>query len=61
MSSDNIKSVPLKALLAAYPQYFVVRGNQVSSIRDDNASSYYIPSTTEVVIFYGERAKLSQF
>ena len=30
MSSDNIKSVPLKALLAAYPQYFVVRGNQVS-------------------------------
>lgn len=30
MSSDNIKSVPLKALLAAYPQYFSVRGNQVS-------------------------------
>lgn len=30
MSNDNIKSVPLKALLAAYPQYFVVRGNQVS-------------------------------
>jgi hypothetical protein len=30
MSSENIKSVPLKALLYAYPQYFSVRGNQVS-------------------------------
>jgi RNA recognition motif-containing protein len=29
---DNIKSVPLKALLAAYPQYFHVRNNQVSLI-----------------------------
>lgn len=27
---DNIKSVPLKALLAAYPQYFHVRNNQVT-------------------------------
>lgn len=30
MSSDNIKSVPLKAMLAAYPKFFVVKGNQVS-------------------------------
>lgn len=27
---DNIKSVPLKAMLAAYPQLFVVRNNQVT-------------------------------
>ena len=30
MSNENIKSVPLKALLVAYPTYFIVKGNQVS-------------------------------
>lgn len=29
-STDNIKSVPLKAMLTAYPNLFVVRGNHVS-------------------------------
>ena len=28
-ATDNIKSVPLKALLSGYPAFFVVRGNQV--------------------------------
>ena len=29
-ASDNIKSVPLKAMLSGYPAFFVVRGNQVA-------------------------------
>ena len=29
-AQDNVKSVPLKALLAAYPEYFMLQGNQVS-------------------------------
>jgi len=28
-ATDNIKSVPLKAMLSGYPAFFVVRGNQV--------------------------------
>jgi len=30
LANDNIKSVPLKAMLSAYPQYFVLEGNLVS-------------------------------
>jgi hypothetical protein len=29
-ASDNIKSVPLKAMLAAYPHFFIVQNNYVS-------------------------------
>lgn len=29
-ATDNLKSVPLKAMLAAYPQYFVVQSNYVT-------------------------------
>jgi len=29
-ANDNIKSVPLKAMLSAYPQYFVLESNLVS-------------------------------
>lgn len=30
LANDNIKSVPLKAMLSAYPQYFVLESNLVS-------------------------------
>jgi hypothetical protein len=32
-ATDNIKSVPLKAMLAAYPGLFIVHGNQVSLVQ----------------------------
>lgn len=35
-TSSNIKSVPLKALLQAYPQYFVLHGNVVSLVLNNN-------------------------
>ena len=36
---DNIKSVPLKAMLAAYPHLFVVRNNQVALVNANVAMS----------------------
>lgn len=36
---DNIKSVPLKAMLVAYPQYFVLVSNYVHLVNNNNASN----------------------
>ena len=39
-ASDNVKSVPLKALLAAYPHLFELRGNHVSLVYSSQSSSH---------------------
>ena len=38
-AQDNIKSVPLKALLAAYPELFCISSNQVSLARSSNQAT----------------------
>jgi hypothetical protein len=37
-ATDNLKSVPLKAMLAAYPQYFVVQSNYVTLVQNTSTT-----------------------
>lgn len=45
---DNIKSVPLKAMLGAYPQYFILDGNYVHLASGAHAS---FPHQQQQVLF----------
>lgn len=44
---DNIKSVPLKAMLLAYPQYFHVENNYVSLVSFKASNNDYFQETAE--------------